>query len=135
MYGFLLLRKSRRAGHLKKLAGWSPLRFAHVAGVSVVSLQFLVSCAPAHLKHTAFLLQFAEVWLCARHRKHCTVGFGVSYFSQYIFMCSMYLVCSICDRDQLYIKNLIWIKPDKCSLSTRCNAECINSLNQTLNTE
>ena len=50
---------------MEKFVGWSPLQFAHVAGVSLILVQFFVACAPAQLTHTAFLLQLAEVWLYA----------------------------------------------------------------------
>ena len=43
MNRFFLFKKARRAGHLEKLAGWSAFQFAHVAGVSLVLVQFLVS--------------------------------------------------------------------------------------------
>ena len=93
---FFLARKASKAGHWEKFTGWFPLQFAQVGGTSRVFLQLLDSCSPAHFTQTAFLLQLAEVWLCAWQRKHCIVGLRDSNFSQYIFMRSINLMWFIC---------------------------------------
>ena len=40
MNRFFLFKKAKRAVHLEKLAGWSPLQSAHIIGVSLVLVQF-----------------------------------------------------------------------------------------------